>query len=221
MEESVEKNDRLRPPSITICSTVGWVGGNNSPALELDGNFKVHCPNEITLEGFLACIEQKTFNFSDLVVSAFHGSSQKYIQKDLSDFKYWTWDMSLPALGRCYTLNYNVALGIDALTDGLWVSLNPNMSYYINLHASSFFSFTTNKLAMPTTATHMSPATGNSPQRGFLLTLEVSRRKNINRIEAPCNPSHNYNFTECVLESKDKMIGCTLPWNMKISGNKM
>ena len=129
--------------------------------------------------------------------------------------------MSLPALGRCYTLNYNVALGIDALTDGLWVSLNPNMSYYINLHESSFFSITTNKLAMPTSATHMSPATGNSPQRGFLFTLEVSRRKNINRIEAPCKPSHNYNFTECVLESKAKMIGCTLPWNMKISGSKM
>ena len=126
--------------------------------------------------------------------------------------------MSPTALGRCYTLNYNSMFNIDMMKDSLWIALNPKQNYYVILHEPDFSTITVNKFAIPTTAFWMYPESENSTQYQ-ILTLEASRRKNLNRIEAPCNPSPNYNFTDCVIKYKAKNIGCSLPWNSKISGN--
>ena len=213
VEESLERNEKLRPPAITICPSVGWVGTNRSPTLY--GNFKMHCGNESTSDGFHACVENRTVGFNDLVISAFHGAEKV---RDLSDFKFWTWDLSYPAQGRCYTLSYNIMFDIDMREDSLWITLNPKQQYYAILHEPDFSIINVNKFAIPTTAFWLYPATENSTQCQ-ILTLEASRRTNLNRIEAPCNPSPNYNFTDCVIKYKAKSIGCSLPWNSKISGN--
>ena len=52
-----------------------------------------------------------------------------------------------------------------------------------------------------------------------VFTLEATRRKNLDRIEDPCNPLPNYNFTDCVIEYKAKNTNCTLPWHRKRRGN--
>ena len=201
----------------SICSEHGWI---NSPVV--NGNFKLHCTNESTSEGFLACVENRTFGFKDLVFSASHGQvydggSLEYFKKNLSDFKFWTWDMSDPAQGRCYTLNYNVPVSIDAMADSLWIELDPKIEYNVILHQPDFFTININKLAMPTTAISMYPAKENSTM-WTVFTLEATRRENLNRIEAPCNPLPNYNFTDCVIEYKAKNTNCTMSWHRKISG---
>ena len=93
VEESVERNEKLRPPAITICSTNGWVRGTKIS--EMNGYFKLFCGNESTSDGFLACVENQTIGFNDLVISATQGN-RAYLERDLSDFKFWTWDMSFP-----------------------------------------------------------------------------------------------------------------------------
>ena len=90
VEESVERNEKLRPPAITICSTNGWVRGTKIS--EMNGYFKLFCGNESTSDGFLACVKSNTIGFNDLVISATHGHKGR----NLSDTKFWTWDMSFP-----------------------------------------------------------------------------------------------------------------------------
>ena len=88
VEESVEQNDKLKPPAITVCSIPGWHGSSGSQ--EFYGFYKRECKNETTSEGFFACIENRTFSFSELVLNAGKGLGSD--KEDLSDFKFWTWD---------------------------------------------------------------------------------------------------------------------------------
>ena len=142
-----------------------------------------------------------------------HGTNT-HNHKNLSDFNVWTWDMTLPALGRCYTLDYDVPVGIDFQDDMMVIRLNESLQYYVVLHETSLFALTTNRLAAPTYRL-LSPKTGNVTTQ---LTLEAAKWERRNRPELPCNPSPDYNFTKCVIKSKAKQVGCTLPWNKKIQG---
>ena len=90
VEESVERNEKLRPPAITICSTNGWV--RDTKISEMNGYFKLFCGKESTSDAFLACVKRSTIGFNDLVISATHGHKGR----DLPYFKFWTWDISFP-----------------------------------------------------------------------------------------------------------------------------
>ena len=128
MTESVEKNDKLRLPAVTVCAIPGWTKRTSMRT----GAYKEECQNVSTAQGFSSCIKNKTFSFKDLVVSAsrgvLNGTENK---KDLSDFNLWTWDMTFPAVGRCYTLDYDVPVGINLEKDILAIRLNPNHEYVV------------------------------------------------------------------------------------------
>ena len=81
------------------------------------GAYKKECQNVTTAKGFSSCIKNKTFGFNDLVVSATRGDYGTENEKDLSDFNLWIWDMTSPAVGRCYTLDYDVPVGINQKKD--------------------------------------------------------------------------------------------------------
>ena len=201
--ESVEGNEKLRLPAITVCAFPGWANGSSTSDV-----YKGKCQNESTAAGFFSCIKSKTFKLNDLVDYATHG------YKSLYDFKLWTWDMTLPVLGRCYTLDYDIPVGIDADTDIVVIKLNEKHHYFVVLHETSLFALTTNKLAA-TTYFWLDPKTYRGATQ---MTLEAVKWKRLNRPEMPCNPSPVYNFTQCVIESKAKQVGCTLPWNKEIPG---
>ena len=183
-----------------------------------NGFFKKYCGNETTAEGFFACIEDRTFNFSHLVPYATQGSDPGYL-KNISYFKFWTWSMSWPGVGRCYTLDYDVLLDIDSRTDSLLLLLNTEIDYVVFLHEPGFFAININKLAMPTTIIQFNRS--NKTGLAQIFTLEASRRTNLNRVGALCEQFPNYNFSDCVIQNIAKHIGCTLPWNRKISGGKL
>ena len=208
--ESVERNEELRLPAVTVCAFPGWTNYNSRQYV---GAYVKMCQNESTAEGFSSCIKNKTFSFKELVLDATHGTNTDN-HKNLSDFNVWTWDMTLPVLGRCYTLDYDVPVGIDLEDDIMMIRLNESLAYIVVLHETSLFAVTTNRLAA-TTYRLLSPKTDN---RTTQLTLEAAKWERRNRPELPCNPSPDYNFTECVIEGKAKMVGCTLPWNKKIQG---
>ena len=211
MEESSEKNERFRLPAVTVCAYPGWV---NPRSTRYDGFFKQQCQNETTAEGFGLCIKNKTFSFKDLVVSATHGTNIE-TRKNLSDFNLWTWDMTVPVAGRCYTLDYNVPVGIDVESDTLMIELNTRYLFVVVLHETTLFAMTTNRLAATTYIQIDAKMHNGSAQQ---LCLEAVKWKRLNQPEQPCNPSPNYNFTKCVIESKAKQVGCTLPWNKHIPG---
>ena len=204
MEESVERNEKLRPPVIAICPFPGWIGG-------------YHCQNESTSAGFHACLENQTLDFDSIVLEAGHGFN---FNINLSDFKYWSWYKGFTGLGRCYALDYDVPLAVDQRIDGLIFHLHLNHQYNLNymifLYEPGFFAMSNNLLAMPTTLTQFRPE-NNTLLKYFLKT---SRRQNLDRPEAPCNNVPGYNFTDCVTKSLAKQIGCTLPWNGLISGQR-
>ena len=199
MTESLEGNEKLRLPAVTVCAIPGWVNGSG-----LSNVYKGKCQNESTADGFFSCIKTKTFGLN---VSAFHGYTS------LSDI--WTWDTTLALAGRCYTLDYNVSVGIDLESDILVIKLNQIHRYLVVFHETSLFAITSNRLAA-TTYFRLSQTTKN--ESITQLTLEAVKWKRMNLPERPCNPSPDYNFTECVIESKAKQVGCTLPWNKQIPG---
>ena len=98
MTESVEKNDKLRLPAVTVCAIPGWTNRTSMRA----GAYKEECQNVTSAQGFSSCIKNKTFSFDDLIVSAALAPTTEN-KTDLSDFKLWTWDMTVGVSGRCYT----------------------------------------------------------------------------------------------------------------------
>ena len=211
MTESVEKNDKLRLPAVTVCAIPGWTNRTSMRA----GAYKEECQNVTTAAGFSSIIKNKTFSFNDLVINATRGNYGTENKKDLSDFNLWTWDMTFPAVGRCYTLDYDVPVGINLEKDILAIRLNPSHAYLVVVHETSLFALTTNRLAA-TTVFRLSRST--KKERATQLTLEAVKWKRMNLPGRSCNPSPDYNFTECVIESKAKQVGCTLPWNKQIPG---
>ena len=123
--------------------------------------------------------------------------------------------MAVPLVGRCYTINYDVPVGIDMEKDILLIALDTNHSFYVIPHESSFFVQTTNPLALPKYFPLDPMKHGGAAQA---LTIKAIRWQKLNRPESPCNSSPDYNFTDCVIESKARRVGCTLPWNKHIPG---
>ena len=202
----------MRLPAVTVCAFPGWTNTNYSSKKPVD-IYKKKCHNETTAGGFLSCIKNKTFNFKDLVVSATHGLNRENLI-NLYDFNLWTWDMTVSILGRCYTLDHDVPIGTDYEKDILEIKLNEGHLYMVVLHETSLFALTMNRLA----ATKYHLLNSKTSNESTQLTLEAAKWKRKNRPEMPCIPSPDYNFTQCVIESKARQVGCTLPWNKQIPG---
>ena len=124
----------------------------------------------------------RTYDLSETIEATSHGVTSKSM-KNLSDPDFWTWDMTMVALGKCYTLNYSSNLTMDQERDSLLFQLSPNKSARFFFHESDFFISTFNPLSLPTTKEHI----GSSHFK--TLILELTRWEKINRPEAPCNPS--------------------------------
>ena len=208
--ESVEKKDSLKPPAITVCPE-RWKP--DTPPILPKGHYRRNCGGANSTKDFEACVENKTFGFNEVIVSATQGYLSNTVM-NLSDPQLWTSDLTLVLTGRCYTLNYDQLLKVDQETESVWVNLVPE-NYFVILHHPDFSLFTINPLSIPTTAFNLQVS--NASYTGLI--LEMIQIENINRPEVPCNPSPDYKFTACVKESLAKVINCTLPWNGKIPGS--
>ena len=66
---------------------------------------------------FENCIEEGTFGLNDTVVQAWATG------KKLTGPEFWTSDVSLSMFGRCYTLDLDVKLGVNAITGTIMLNL--------------------------------------------------------------------------------------------------
>ena len=209
-EESTEENKDLKPPAITLCARVpAWKGSRH---IGMEGHFKRQCPNETDTQGFRTCMENQTFGFDELVEKTVRGFGPR--QEDIS-LDYWTWDMPLPALGRCFTFTFNKSLTFNMETDSLLVFLKKNISYLVFFHQPDFFTMSMNPLALPVKSLHI-VETVKIDENTLFHTLQVGtqndnvycierhplvfkgtfwkfsrwlKRERLNRAEAPCNPA--------------------------------
>ena len=152
VQEKREKSAALNPPAITFCPYGANLGGwKNATDMNPTQNLRLRCDKvPTTSEGFLSCIEEKTFDLRETIADARHGFLPP--NKNPSNSKFWSWDMSVAVAGRCYTFNYNQSLpGLDVSEDGLFFELNQNLEYMIFLHHPEFFTITYNAMMMPTT----------------------------------------------------------------------
>ena len=215
VNEFVTKNTSLKPPTITICPQK-WKN-DTSPSFPV-GNYMKNCKDASGANDFRNCVSNKTLDIDEVIVSATQGwnGTEDVIMLELSDPNLWSSDMTVTTGGRCYTLKYDQQFKVDPQTDSIVIDLVVG-DYYIFLHNPDFFLTTMNPLALP-----LNFFTFNRQEftnTSFLgLTLEVVQRHNLNREEARCNPSQDYNFTACVKKGLARVVNCTLPWNDKING---
>ena len=207
VNESTEQKQALKPPAITICPQVGWKNSNSRTA-----RFRTHCKNASRAEEFWKCLEDKTYNFSEIVLSAFHGHPMNLVNNITDEQKFWSWSTPAKAHGRCYTLLYDQPLQIDMTTHIILINLKaPSRHYFVYLHDPDFFFMTYNPFTMPMTEVHLNPEELNSSH--LLLPMAVVKTTKLNRPEMPCNPSPKYSFTTCVKQSLARMTNCSLPWD--------
>ena len=206
----------LRPPAITLCpfkhNYQGWKEATVQNRDMDDQSYNRWCKSANSTTEFENCIEEKTFALNDTVLLAMKG----WEGKNITAPNFWTLDVSQSLCGRCYTLDLDIKLGINALTEGIILQLNPNLTYTIFFHQPDFFRFAFNSVAMPSVQRIISLEEIGKKYFGF--SLELVRRERLNRAENPCNPDVNYKFTRCIKQSISDTLGCKLPWDKHTTG---
>ena len=214
VNESLEQKQALKPPAITICPQVGWKNSNFSTA-----GFRVHCKNANSSDMFWKCLEERTYNFSEIILSATHGHPLNVVKTLTDGPKFWTWSTPGRSEGRCFTLLYDQHFQIDMKTDVIVINLKPPSRYYtVFLHDPDFFVITYNPFTLPVTEIDINPAELNEKTH-LLLSMAQMKTKKLNKPEMPCNPSPRYSFTTCVRQSVATKSNCSLPWDPLDQGN--
>ena len=95
-------------------------------------------------------------------------------------------DVSAALSGRCYTLDVDAELGIDAMSEGVILELNENLTYTMFIHQPGLHRFTYNPATMPSVLKVIS--FGELGKKYFGLIMELVRRERLNRDESRCNP---------------------------------
>ena len=191
----------------------GWKGATLENRNVDDQSYRRWCNFANNTADFEACIEERTFGLNDTVLLALKG----WEGKNITDPQFWATDVSAAMNGRCFTLDIDVKLGIDAMTEGVILDLNENLTYTMILHQPDLYRFAYNPATMPVVQRIISSKEIGKKYFGFF--LELVRREQLNRAESPCNPDPGYKFNTCIKQSLSDIIGCRLPWDKLSKGS--
>ena len=185
--KKVEKREWLRPPAITLCpfkyNYQGWKGATQENRNVIDDQaYHRWCTFANTTDGFEDCIENESFGLNDTVIKALKG----WNGENITGPEFWTSDVSAAMNGRCYTLDVDVELGIDAMSEGVILELNENLTYTMFIHQPGLHRFTYNPATMPSVLKVISFE--ELGKKYFGLFMELVRRERLNRDESRCNP---------------------------------
>ena len=215
----VEKGEGLRPPAVSFCpfkyNYQGWKEATKESRTIDDQSYHRWCNSPNNTADFEACIEEKTFGLNDTVVFATKG----WHGENITGPQFWTTDVSTAMNGRCYTLDIDVKLGIDAMTEGIMIDLNENLTYTVFVHQPDLYRFAYNPATMPMGVQKII-SLKEIGRKYFGFFLELVRRERLNRAESPCNPNPGYKFNSCIKQSLSDSIGCKLPWDKLSKGSQ-
>jgi hypothetical protein len=188
-------------PALTVCPGQGWKGREVNPAKSGMG-FKIMCGSSADAEEALRCINIKSFNLSDMVISAVDGGNQT-LEAD-----HWMENLSWISNGKCQTLNVSqVKIGSD-LFHPLIIIFNTTVDTYTMIHDPNFFILGPNPQTMPRIMTIQ-----NEDYDSKLLYIQTIEHVKMNLPEKPCEDSPTYTLTGCISSSISHKVGCRPQWD--------
>ena len=101
-----------------------------------------HCA-KLNTESFEDCVEEDTFNLTDVVRGAHYSHSN--ISNNSSSF-FWTQDLTAANMGKHHTLKFRKTLLTSNHDDMLITHLGRNLSFAIFVHDEIFFLVSRNPL---------------------------------------------------------------------------
>ena len=170
------------------------------------------CSDANTTNSFANCIQQKTYNKSELIRKVRIGSTFYNSPSEIGD-QNWKEDFTHIYAGRIYTFDYDFKLKASSVSESaLKISLYTNVKYEyeIYIHDPSFFYITRNEesghpnLRIPI----------NLERKGsFMFSIALTEVAELNVPDDPCNEDPNYNFRKCMKESFLRKVGCKTNWD--------
>ena len=196
-ETKVDFN-RNKPPAITVLAwrkqkEVGW---------KEKSNLTENCDVSQDFKDIIECIDNKTFNLSEILEQATSGDESK---TDITNASFWTEDLSNFQAGRCYSLNQSYDIGTDSKIFSL--SLRKSQNYTIFIHDTNYFMFTHNPDTVPRIQLIMDRSMTQ------LVYIKAIYHQMMDKPEHPCESSESYSFTACIKNSISRKIGCRLEWD--------
>ena len=186
------------PPSITIASVKpsnsswsrGWKDTSDSASL-VGKIVETLCNHSKDFHKTVSCIEEKSFNFSEVIVGAHNRN------RDLKKAKLWKKDIFHFHYGATYTLNSSYSMDTKWF-NSLNITLNPDLNYYMWVHDPHYFLPSSNPDLIPMVQLKL-----NTVEQLWLYIRPVYHHK-LNKPGKPCEKSEQYSYTACIKNSVSK-----------------
>ena len=164
------------------------------------------CKGANTTEIIVSCIEQETYNLSDITE---RGAIIKGYSDKVKDPN-WTEDFSHTYAGRTFTLDPSMKLRPFSWSENkLRIGLKINLNYEIYIHDPKFFYVTRNpEPGHPSFRDDI-----NSEKLPYVYAFALTEVEEINVPDDPCNEDSEYNFRQCIKESFARSVGCKTKWD--------
>ena len=207
--QSRKETGGIEAPSITVA---GWTPGTNVGWLNESKDI-VHADDSLRhqCKGFgdiVKCIRNQTYEQSELIKDIVMGVEDNVSL--LTSTNTLVEDFTNVRFGRTYTLNPERRIGPIYEKDEIILLLDPNLIYSVILHDKKFFLMSENPYGIPTIYIKIDPSRTFGPY----YTIDITRHKNLNFPDNPCEENPNYDFNACVRKSLSRKIGCRL--NIKL-----
>ena len=180
----------IEVPAITIAARnpttdFGW---RNSTYADKDIIAEI-C-NFTTSHDMENCIVENTYEQNEMINDVLLGYSDKKSLMNSTVASIWTEDVHASWNGRVYTMNVHKKIGINDLTDQMFVVLKKDLSLRIYVHDPFFFISNTNPGSLPNNYMKIDPK--SSPSHYYRLALTEVQELDI--AEDPCNTQLDYDF---------------------------
>ena len=203
--KSREETGGIEAPSITISVInpdirLGWLNKSQDISHHND-TLRLQC---LGFSNISECIRRKTYEQADFIKDIIMGYEEKVsllrTGAELAE------DFTNVRSGRTYTLNPDRRIGPDYNKDEMILLLDQNLIYDVFLHDKRFFLTSENPYGIPSLYIKIDPRSTFPP----LYTIDVTRHKNLNVPESPCEENTKYDFSLCVRKSLSRKMGCRL-----------
>ena len=132
-----------------IGTSVGWKTPQDGLDTWHSFKFDEHCA-KLNTTSFEACVEEDTFNLTDVVRGVHYSSNNS------SSF-FWTQDLTATNMGKHHTLKSGKALLTSTPDDMLITHLGLNLSFAVFVHDENFFVTNMNPLGPPSNMQFFKP----------------------------------------------------------------
>ena len=211
-----KQGEGIEAPAITIAAwnkdtSIGWLNKSKEIVHDFD-SLRFQCKD---FDDIVQCVTNQTYEQSDFVKDIIIGYEEK--QSLLNSSNNLVEDFTNVRYGRTYTLNQDRRIGPDYEKDEIILLLEPQLLYSLTVHDKRFFLANENPHGIPGIYRKIDPGGwGRSRTHGPVYIIDVTRHKNLNLQDSPCEENPEYDFTTCVKQSLSKKIGCRLEKNEPI-----